>query len=68
MNNAIDRYMRQQINDAVRLAMEYWPNAHLGTVSRREDMHSAFKMIRQRPTIQEGVAAVSESAYRHEDM
>jgi hypothetical protein len=37
---------REKVRDAVRLAMEFWPNAHLGDSSRREDMNSAFRMIR----------------------
>lgn len=67
----LDRAARASIKDAVKLAMEFWPNAHLGDNTRREDMQSAFKMIRSHTksgNIYCGIAAVEDSAYRHEDM
>lgn len=56
----------------VGLAMDLWPNAHLGDNTRREDMNSAFKMIRSYVaaghSISAAAGAVENDAYRHEDM
>lgn len=38
--------LKTAIREAVHYAMEYYPNSHLGDCSRREDMHSAFRVIR----------------------
>lgn len=62
---------RYAIRDAVGLAVEYWPNAHLGTVPPREDIKSAFRMLRSWiPVvgIHAAIGQVSDSAYRHMDM
>jgi hypothetical protein len=63
---------REKVRDAVRLAMEFWPNAHLGDSSRREDMNSAFRMIRMYVasghSISSAAGAVEHDAYRHEDI
>jgi len=52
--------------------MEYWPNAHLGDLSRREDMHSAFKLIRgfvaNRSSPASAAAALEQDALRYRDM
>lgn len=63
--------MRESVRDAVNLALEYWPNAHLGDVPPREDIKSAFRMLRSWiPVvgIHAAIGKVSESAYRHMDM
>jgi hypothetical protein len=63
---------REDIRDAVDLAMTYWPNAHLGTNTRRQDMRSAFKMLRSWAehdgSIQAAIGRVTSSAYSHADM
>ncbi len=62
---------KQLIRQAVCLAMEYWPNSHLGDYSRRQDMRSAFKQIRDaEPTIGllPAVYRVEDDAYNHQDM
>lgn len=60
------------IREAVKLAMAYWPNAHLGDYSRREDMRSAFVIIRSHAErgngLVDGIHQVLTSAYRHADM
>lgn len=38
--------LKQAIRDAVRYAMDMWPNSHLGDRTRRQDMHSAFRVLR----------------------
>ena len=38
MTSTIRNDIRNDIRNAVQLAMEYWPNSHLGTNTRREDM------------------------------
>lgn len=64
---------REDIRQAVGLAMTYWPNSHLGTYSPREDMRSAFKMLRSHTAyhdgnIHAGIGALSGDAYRCADM
>lgn len=63
---------KQDIREAVGLAMHYWPNSHLGDCSRREDMRSAFRIIRSRAErgngLRDGIAYLLSSAYRHADM
>jgi hypothetical protein len=63
---------RNAVRNAVKLAMHYWPNSHLGDYSPREDMRSAFLMIRTRlergESIQSAISDVETSAYRHADM
>lgn len=34
------------VREAVSLACRYWPNSHLGDYTVREDMRSAFRLIR----------------------
>lgn len=64
--------IQADIRHAVGLAMEYWPNAHLGDRTRRQDMRSAFRMIRDHLragySIQAACGAVSLDAHRHADM
>jgi hypothetical protein len=63
---------RNSIRAAVKLAMQYWPNSHLGDYSPREDMQSAFRIIRSHAEggdgLHAGIANVEHSAYRHMDM
>jgi len=63
---------RKYVRDAVSLAVKYWPNAHLGAVTPREDIRSAFRLIRSYvwagDTILQAAAQIETSAYRHMDM
>jgi hypothetical protein len=63
---------RTEVRHAVGLAVRHWPNAHLGDVTPREDIRSAFLMIRNRlnrgEPIQSAIGAVLSSAYSHADM
>jgi len=63
---------RESIRSAVSLAVEYWPNAHLGDISPREDMRSAFKIIRAYVDlghhVSDGAYAVRQDAYNCMDM
>lgn len=60
------------VRHAVNLALAYWPNAHLGEVAPRDDIRSAFRMIRSRldrgHTIQAAIGDLEASAYRHANM
>ena len=63
--------IRSDVREVVSLAVEYWPNSHLGTQSRRDDIRSAFKMLRSwavAQSIQYAVGRVSNSAYSCADM
>jgi hypothetical protein len=64
--------IRTTVEPAVQLAVRYWPNAHLGDCSPREDIRSAFYLIRsalQRgDSIQAAAGRVESDAYRHADM
>jgi len=62
---------RADIRNAVALAMEYWPNAHLGDYSRQHDMRQAFRMLRSHAPVSGlhgAIGAVERSAYSHMDM
>lgn len=63
---------RNQIREAVKLAVRYWPNSHLGDYSPREDIRSAFRIMRSHAERGDGLSAgisnVLSSAYRHADM
>lgn len=63
---------RNHIRYIVRLCVTYWPNAHLGDYTPREDIRSAFMMIRSHlkhgDTIQQALGALEMDAYRHMDM
>lgn len=62
---------RENIRQTVRMAMEYWPNAHLGDMTRLQDMRSAFKLIRdnaQLHGLDYCIQELQRSAYRHQDM
>lgn len=63
---------RRAVREAVALAMRYWPNAHLGDQTPREDMRSAFSTIRSYVNagddLMVGVHAVESDAYAHMDM
>lgn len=64
--------IRDDIRYAVQLAVRYWPNAHLGDIPPREDIHSAFKMLRahaaHHDSLYAGIGAVEHDAYLHIDM
>jgi hypothetical protein len=64
--------IRNAVGPAVRLAVSYWPNAHLGDCSPREDIRSAFYLIRSAlkrgDSIQTAAGQVEFDAYRHADM
>ena len=63
---------RNDIREAVLDAVEFWPNAHLGECSPREDIHSAFRMIRSHAihngNLRSGISALWSDAQRHIDM
>ena len=63
---------RDDIRHAVKLAVAYWPNSHLGDYTPREDIRSAFVIIRGHAErgagLRAGIANVESSAYRHADM
>jgi len=65
-------HMISEIRHAVGLAVRYWPNAHLGDVTPREDIRGAFHLIRMHlasgRSIQTAVGMVEADAYRHADM
>ncbi len=65
-------HMISEIRHAVGLAVRYWPNAHLGDVTPREDIRGAFHLIRMHLasglSIQTAVGMVEADAYRHADM
>lgn len=50
----------EMIRDAVRFAVEVWPNSHLGDVPTRQDIHSAFHYIRSR--VGQGMSPFSAAA------
>jgi hypothetical protein len=64
--------IRAVVETPVRLAVSYWPNAHLGDCSPREDIRSAFLLIRSAmkrgDSIQAAAGQVEFDAYRHADM
>lgn len=68
----ITAYEKNEIRTAVYMAMDLWPNAHLGDCSRQEDLKSAFRFIRR--FLDRGFsisAAASELQFdtiRYEDM
>lgn len=62
---------RAEIRQAVSFAMEVWPNSHLGDYSRREDMASAFRMIRRHADqdgIHAAIGALERNAHTYVDM
>lgn len=63
---------RADVVQAVRECREYWPNAHLGTTPPREDIRSAFKMIRDRvmggASLGSACGDLRRDAARHMDM
>ena len=67
----IDHDTREDIRDSVDLALEFWPNAHLGTYSRHHDMRQAFKMIRLYAAVHGihfAIARLRSDACAHMDM
>lgn len=42
----LDQGTRELIRLSVGMAMDWWPNSHLGEYSTREDMRSAFEFLR----------------------
>ena len=67
----LDAVTRAFVRQAVRQAMLWWPNAHHGARTRRQDMRTAFTSIR-RNEVMEGIngAAIQvlDSAQRCEGM
>lgn len=63
---------KAKVFEAVAAAKEYWPNAHLGDISPREDIASAFRIMRRRvaagSTLYQAACAVEIDAFRHADM
>lgn len=63
---------RTDIRNAVLAAVRYWPNAHLGSYTPREDIRSAFRMLRSHAAhhgyLQAGIGAVQRDACAHSDM
>lgn len=64
--------MISEVRYAVRDAVRYWPNAHLGDLSEAEDRRSAFRFIRNRLRagwhIQAAVGDLEMDALRHRNM
>lgn len=64
--------IKNDIKGAVCMAVRYWPNAHLGDLSPRQDIRSAFRLIRSRLscgwTIQSAISDLEADAYRHVNM
>ena len=60
------------IKEAARAAMDLYPNAHLGDMTRREDLHSVMSVIRQRVTQGQAPIIAAQDilmdTYRYEDM
>ena len=67
----LDAVTRAFVRQAVYAAMREWPNSHLGTRTRRQDMRTAFTCIRCNE-VMEGIngAAIQvlDSAQRCEGM
>jgi hypothetical protein len=64
---------REVIREAVTMAIDLWPNGHLGAHSRREDMRSAFVTLRHRITFknmhpQAAATMLMVDAERYRDM
>ncbi len=63
---------RADVRHAVELAVQYWPNSHLGSYTPRQDIRSAFLFIRNRVNrgehIQSAVGQLESDAYRHANM
>lgn len=62
---------RELVRGAVKAAVRYWPNAHLGDYTTREDIRSAFMRIRRDAPIVGFLAAVyrlEDDALAHQDM
>ena len=62
---------RALVRQAARQAMLWWPNAHLGDRTRREDMRTAFTCIRcvaPKTGINGAAMQVLDSAQSCEDM
>lgn len=63
---------KEQIRKAVKEAMRYYPNSHLGDCSPREDMRSAFRSIRNARdyygNMWEAATYVYNDAQRYADM
>jgi len=66
------RTVRATVAPAVQLAVRYWPNSHLGDLTPREDLHSAFLFLRARLRsgmhIQAAAGQLEGDAYRHMNM
>jgi len=64
--------VREVVQAPVRLAVANWPNAHLGDYTPRQDIRSAFCLIRSAmgrgDSIQTAAGRIEMDAYRHADM
>jgi len=60
------------IRNSVRLAVQYWPNGHLGEISPDEDIRSAFARLRmgveRGQSLIEAAHRLELDAYNHADM
>lgn len=63
---------RALVREAATTAMQFWPNAHLGDYEPREDLRSAFSIMRRRvdagETLQAAASYVLLDALNHQDM
>lgn len=63
---------RQALRDVVLLCVAYWPNAHLGDDTPRQDIHRAFGRIRMAMAtgmdFWAALGRLETDAYRHADM
>lgn len=67
----LDPIERGLIRTAVKAAVKYWPNSHLGDFTPREDIRSAFRRIRvwePRIGLLPAVYRVEDDAFAHMDM
>lgn len=64
--------LTEAIRDAVSRAMDYWPNSHLGDRTRRQDMHSAFRVLRAHKVVRgdlwNAVGCLNRDVDRYVDM
>ena len=64
--------MRETVRDCFARAMYLYPNSHLGTYTRREDLQSAKRFIRSRLNIgwslREAIGDLQRDLDRYEDM
>ena len=63
---------KQMIRNAVKLAILYWPNSHLGDQTKSEDIITAFQFIRANiknlGSLEQACTALEINAYTYQDM